>query len=100
MCCRQGPGEWLWRYYTFRIRVFSHWSLRVETFEVTDPYSHSLAADGARTQACHLCILTTQGNSWMSYVSICLRTVMTLHALWRLANSSQPDVLRALECGM
>ncbi|KAK9797016.1 hypothetical protein WJX73_006576 [Symbiochloris irregularis] len=46
----EGPAEWLWRYYTYRVRVFSHWSNQVETFEVTDPCSRSLAADGARTQ--------------------------------------------------
>ena len=34
----------------YRVRVFSHWSGAVEEFEVTDPYSLSLAADGARTQ--------------------------------------------------
>ena len=47
----QGPGEWEGRYYTYAVRVFSHWSSAIEDFEVTDPYSLSLAADGARTQA-------------------------------------------------
>ena len=46
----QGPAEWEGRYYVYRVRVFSHWSGAVEDFEVTDPYSLSLAADGARTQ--------------------------------------------------
>ena len=49
--CTQGPGSWEGRYYVYRVRVFSHWSRQVEDFEVTDPYSLSLAADGARTQA-------------------------------------------------
>ena len=47
----QGPRAWEWRYYKFRVRVFSPTSARLETFEATDPYSRSLAADGARSQA-------------------------------------------------
>ena len=34
----------------YKVRVFSHWSSAIEDFQVTDPYSLSLAADGARTQ--------------------------------------------------
>ena len=48
----QGPSDWLGKYYKYRLRVFSPWSRTVETLETTDPYSRSVAADGARTQAC------------------------------------------------
>ncbi len=47
----QGPRAWEWRYYKFRVRVFSPASAKIEEFEATDPYSRSLAADGARSQA-------------------------------------------------
>ena len=47
----QGSRAWEWRFYKFRLRVFSPSSARLETFEATDPYSRSLAADGARSQA-------------------------------------------------
>ena len=47
----QGEKAWLGRYYTYRLRVYSPYSCGVETFQTTDPYSGSLAADGARTQA-------------------------------------------------
>ena len=46
----QGPSAWEGRYYVYKVKVFSHWSGAIEDFEVTDPYSLSLAADGARTQ--------------------------------------------------
>jgi len=47
----QGPSAWEWRYYKFLVRVFSPSTAKMETFEATDPYSRSLAADGARSQA-------------------------------------------------
>lgn len=31
--------------------MYNCWAQRMETLEATDPYSRSLAADGARTQA-------------------------------------------------
>ena len=48
----QGPASWLGKYYKYRVKVYSPWSQRIETLEATDPYSRSLAADGARTQVC------------------------------------------------
>ena len=44
------PASWLWKYYTYRVRVYDVWTQQIQTFETTDPYSYSLAADGARTQ--------------------------------------------------
>lgn len=46
----QGPAEWVGKYYKYRAKVYSPWSRKVEVLEATDPYSRSLAADGARTQ--------------------------------------------------
>ena len=48
----QVDRAWLWKYYTYRIQVYDVWTLKVQTFHTTDPYSRSLAADGARTQVC------------------------------------------------
>lgn len=42
--------EWLWKYYTYNIKVYDVWTQKVQTFNTTDPYSKSLAADGTRTQ--------------------------------------------------
>lgn len=46
----QGPSSWLGKYYKYCVRVYSPWSRKIETLEATDPYSRSLAADGARSQ--------------------------------------------------
>ena len=46
----QGPASWNGKYYKYRLEVYSPWSQRMEVLEATDPYSRSLAADGARTQ--------------------------------------------------
>ena len=46
----QGPASWSGKYYKYRLEVYSPWSQRMEVLEATDPYSRSLAADGARTQ--------------------------------------------------
>ena len=46
----QVPDSWLWKYYTYRVQVYDVWTQQMQTFETTDPYSYSLAADGARTQ--------------------------------------------------
>ena len=59
-CGGQGPRAWEWRYYKFRARAFSPSSVRLETCEATDPYSRSLAADGARSQARPALLLCTQ----------------------------------------
>ena len=46
----QGPATWCGKYYKYRVSVYNPWSQRMEVLEATDPYSRSLAADGARTQ--------------------------------------------------
>ena len=46
----QGPASWTGKYYKYRLEVYSPWSQRMKMLEATDPYSRSLAADGARTQ--------------------------------------------------
>jgi len=52
----QTSDSWLWRYYKYRVTVYCPWTRRVETVEVTDPYSVSLAADGERTQVADLSV--------------------------------------------
>lgn len=29
----QGPGDWLWRYYTYRVTVYCPWTQRIEVRE-------------------------------------------------------------------
>ena len=65
----QGPPEWEGRYYTYGVRVFSHWSGCMEDFEVTDLYSLSLAADGARTQAGPLALDLLPGAAYTRLLS-------------------------------
>ena len=67
----------------YRVRVFSHWSGAVEDFEVTDPYSLSLAADGARTQ------VTGQGLGFKDIgVGVGLKDWLgELAAMWIVADS-------------
>ncbi len=47
------PG-WNRKYYLYEIEVFARYSGQVETFFVTDPYSHSLSMDSKRTQIVNL----------------------------------------------
>ncbi len=47
------PG-WNRKYYLYEIEVFARYSGQVETFLVTDPYSHSLSMDSKRTQIVNL----------------------------------------------
>lgn len=60
----QVSKEWLWKYYTYCIHVYDVWTQKMQTFSTTDPYSRSLAADGARSQ--------------VSAIKICLLTYLTL----------------------
>uniref|UniRef100_A0A061RDX2 Alpha--glucosidase n=1 Tax=Tetraselmis sp. GSL018 TaxID=582737 RepID=A0A061RDX2_9CHLO len=46
----EGPREWEWSFYNFRVTVYCPWTQQVEVSVTTDPYSRSLAADGARSQ--------------------------------------------------
>lgn len=46
----QGEQSWKDQYYLYRVRVFSPLSGQMESYEVTDPASLSLSADGARSQ--------------------------------------------------
>lgn len=55
----QVEKSWLWKYYTYRVRVFNPWRLKIETYEVSDPYARALASDGVRTQ-----VLTTRSCSF------------------------------------
>eukprot|EP00884_Botryococcus_braunii_P013168 jgi/Botrbrau1/21852/Bobra.0190s0065.1 len=55
---------WVWKYYTFRVRVFSPWRLRMETYEASDPYARALAADGIRTQIAALDDPTLAPPGW------------------------------------
>ncbi|KAK9832555.1 hypothetical protein WJX81_008597 [Elliptochloris bilobata] len=64
----EGPRAWEWRYYKFRVRVFSPTSALIETFEATDPYSRSLAADGARSQIVDLAAPELAPEGWADHV--------------------------------
>ncbi|GMH33472.1 hypothetical protein BSKO_01306 [Bryopsis sp. KO-2023] len=44
------PNDWMWQFYKFRVTALSPFTQRVETMEVTDPYSRGLAANGERSQ--------------------------------------------------
>lgn len=71
----QGPSSWLGKYYKYCVRVYSPWSRKIETLEATDPYSRSLAADGARSQ-----------------VSL-IRQMVPSHSTFRAASFSQSFLL-------
>ena len=49
-----GNSGWNRKYYLYEIEVFAQYSGQVETFFVTDPYSHSLSMDSKRTQIVNL----------------------------------------------
>jgi pullulanase-type alpha-1,6-glucosidase len=55
----QGDSSWEGQYYLFRVQVFAPSTQRIETNEVTDPYSLSLAVNSTRSQFINL-----QKESW------------------------------------
>ncbi|KAK9903518.1 hypothetical protein WJX75_007894 [Coccomyxa subellipsoidea] len=64
-----GPAEWVGKYYKYRVKVYSPWSRKVEVLEATDPYSRSLAADGARTQIIDLSLPDLAPEGWAAEAS-------------------------------
>ncbi|BDA50310.1 Pullulanase [Coccomyxa sp. Obi] len=64
----KGPATWVGRYYKYRVKVYSPWSRKVEALEATDPYSRSLAADGARTQIIDLSMPDLAPEGWSTEV--------------------------------
>ncbi|KAK9823625.1 hypothetical protein WJX72_004323 [[Myrmecia] bisecta] len=63
----QGSPDWLYKYYKYRLTVYSPWNQQVVTLEVTDPYSRSLAADGERTQIVVLDAPQLQPDGWATH---------------------------------
>ncbi|EIE23312.1 alpha-1,6-glucosidase, partial [Coccomyxa subellipsoidea C-169] len=59
-----GPSAWVGKYYKYRLKVYSPWSREIELLEATDPYSRSLAADGARTQIMDLSLPDLAPEGW------------------------------------
>ena len=68
------PTEWLWRFYKFRLHVYCPWSLTMETFEVTDPYSRGLSANGERSQFVDLDHSLTKPENWDTHAIPDLRS--------------------------
>jgi pullulanase len=49
-----GPASWNRQYYLYQVAVYAPSTGKIETNQVTDPYSLSLAADSARSQIVNL----------------------------------------------
>jgi pullulanase len=79
----QGPQEWCWKYYTFRVRVYCPWTRRIEVVEATDPYSRSLAADGVRSQVAQLHAAELKPEGWDGHPSppLCTSADISLYEL-------------------
>ena len=91
----QGPASWSSKYYKYRLEVYSPWSQRMEILEATDPYSRSLAADGARTQV-WVCWRMHRLSS-ASVSSQCLAWVVT-GAFRLIRRSTTPPGLAPVVC--
>lgn len=59
-----GPATWRERYYLYEITVFAPSTGAIETVRVTDPYSRSLARDGARSQFADLSLAAAKPAGW------------------------------------
>ncbi|KAG2441246.1 hypothetical protein HYH02_010089 [Chlamydomonas schloesseri] len=94
------PAAWLWSYYTYRVTVYCPWTARLETVEVTDPYSRGLAADGGRSQIVDLEHPDTMPAGWREHVPPALAqwtdiSVYELHVRdFSMTDASVPPPLR------
>ncbi len=57
-------GSWDRQFYTFSLQVFSYVTGRIETNEVTDPYSVSLSTNSARSQFVNLADADLKPAGW------------------------------------
>ncbi|RZA03487.1 MAG: pullulanase-type alpha-1,6-glucosidase, partial [Moraxellaceae bacterium] len=65
----QGGKDLAFAYYQFEITVFHPASKKIETLVVSDPYSHSLSADGFYSQVVDLNDPKTQPSNWSTQQS-------------------------------
>jgi len=59
-----GPAAWRESYYLYEVTVFAPSTGAIETVRVTDPYSRSLARDGARSQFADLSVAAAKPAGW------------------------------------
>lgn len=65
----KGAAELAFAYYQFEVTVYHPVSKKIETLVVSDPYSHSLSADGFYSQVVDLNNPKTQPETWATQAS-------------------------------
>jgi pullulanase-type alpha-1,6-glucosidase len=65
----KGSTDLAFAYYQFEVTVYHPASKKIETLVVSDPYSHSLSADGFYSQAVDLNNPKTQPETWNAQAS-------------------------------
>ncbi len=60
----KGKPDWNGKYYLFEVTVYAPTTQRIETNLVTDPYSHALSINSARSQIVNLAEPALQPEGW------------------------------------
>ncbi len=64
-----GGADLAFAYYQYEVTVYHPASKKIETLRVSDPYSHSVSADGFYSQAIDLNDVKTQPATWLTQLS-------------------------------
>jgi pullulanase-type alpha-1,6-glucosidase len=62
-----GPASWTGKYYQYQVTVYHPVSNKVETFNVTDPYSVNLSTNGVYSQIVDLADPALQPPGWTTF---------------------------------
>jgi pullulanase-type alpha-1,6-glucosidase len=94
-----GPASWTWKFYRYRVEVYAPSTRRIETNQVTDPWSVSLSLNSQRSQIVDLShpALKPEGWDWLHKPRLAAPEDIVLYELHvRDFSAGDPSVSPAL----